>query len=266
MKLRDKLWLMGQSEGVDKLRMRNYIPGDNRMSQMEGAYYFGIKNLFSQIISGHPFAPFRQEAMVLDTLDNVIWSALGDPASGNTLHVNEIIALAKEHKNICGVLLQDLLSSERINLFSPKDIRNIKNQLKESGRELELWATITDAGDDAGLEIKEDRRKHIAELDGVLMWHFWNERLHLMEENVQKTKDLLSKNQKLYAAAYMWFYDHNKPAPADVMEFQLDTLYSLLKRGEIDGIAIHSNGCADLGFDSVRVTKEWIKKHADEEI
>ena len=76
--VRDKLWLWGQSPDGHNVAGQDYRPpGHSRMTAMEGCTYFDIPNCCRVRIGGHPMPPYAQESLVMDTLDQVVWSLLG---------------------------------------------------------------------------------------------------------------------------------------------------------------------------------------------
>ena len=78
--VRDKLWLWGQSPDGHNAAdgSINYnLPGHSRMTAMEGNIFFGIPNCCRVRILGHPQPPYDQESLVMDSLDQVVWSLLG---------------------------------------------------------------------------------------------------------------------------------------------------------------------------------------------
>ena len=78
--VRDKLWLWGQSPDGHNAAdgSINYnLPGHSRMTAMEGNIFFDIPNCCRVRILGHPQPPYDQESLVMDSLDQVVWSLLG---------------------------------------------------------------------------------------------------------------------------------------------------------------------------------------------
>ncbi len=260
MKLRNKLWLWGQTEGSHHINDAFGLPGKSRMSPLEGAYYFGIPNMCRVVMAGLPKLPFDQDAMVLDTMDNVVWSIIGDGGSGMVDFTDEIVRLSKTYPNITGAIMDDFMSAARMKIFTPEVLRGFKKKLtEEAARPLPLWTVIYTN------ELTEERRPYIAECDVLQMWTWHAENLLHLEENLEKLRGL-SSGQKIMAGCYMWDYGNHKEMPEELMRHQLDTYYRWLKEGKIEGMILCSNCCADLGLPASDIAREWIRLHGDEEI
>ncbi len=259
MKLRNKLWLWGQTEGSHHINDSFKLPGMSRMTPLEGAYYFGIPNMCRVVMMGLPKPPFDQDQMVLDTMDNVVWSIIGDGTSGKAEFTDEIVRLSHDYPNITGVIMDDIMRLPRMEIFSPEHYRGFKDKLKDAARELPLWCTIYTH------QLTEERRPYIAECDVLTLWTWRQEDLPNFRENLAELRKL-SDGQPIYAGCYMWDYGNKIPLAEDLMHFQLDMYYDLLKKGEIEGIIFCSNCCADVGLPTSLITREWIRAHGDEEI
>lgn len=258
--IKNKLWLWGQTEGSHHIGDAFKIPGKSRMTPLEGAYYFGIPNMFRVVMAGLPKLPFDQDAMVLDTLDNVVWSIIGDGGSGLIDFTDEVIRLAKIYPNITGAIMDDFMAESRMKVFTPDVLRGFKEKLyKEAPRKLELWTVIYTQ------ELTEERRPYIAECDRLTMWTWWAEKLTELEENLAKLS-ALSSGQKIYAGCYLWDYGNKKEIPRELMQLQLDTYYNWLRQGKIEGIVFCSNCCADVGLEAAYMARDWIYEHGEEEI
>lgn len=259
-KLRDKLWLWGQTEGSHHVNNAFEIPGQSRMTALEGAVYFGIPNMCRVVMAGLPKPPFDRDAMVLDRLKNVVWSIIGDCSSGHEMYTDEIIRLAEKYPNICGIIMDDFFTETRMKLFTPEYLQEIKATVKERApRPLPLWGVIYTQ------ELTEERRAHLAECDKITMWTWCAENLPKLEENYAKLRALWS-GEEIYAGCYMWDYGRHKEMPEDLMQLQLDTYYKWLKEGKIAGMILCSNCCADVGLKTPDMARAWIEEHGDEEI
>lgn len=259
-KLREKVWLWGQTEGSHHINKNFRVPGRNRMTALEGAVYFGIPNMCRVVMAGLPNPPFDQEAMVLDRLKNVIWSIIGDGSSGQAVYIDEIIRLAEKYTNISGVIMDDFFTETRMEIFTPAYLREIKAELCEKApRPLPLWGVIYTQ------ELTEERRAHLAECDKISMWTWWSDYLPQMEENYEKLRQLWD-GKEIYAGCYMWDYGNGKEIPDDLMQLQLDTYYKWLREGKIAGMILCSNCCADVGLKAADMARKWMDEHGDEEI
>ncbi len=260
MKLKDKLWLWGQTEGSHHIDDAFGLPAKSRMSPMEGAYYFGIKNMCRVVMRGLPALPFDQDAMVLDTMDNVVWSIVGDSSCGLVDYTREIARLAKIYTNISGAIMDDVFRDSRLAHFTPEVISGYKKTLKErAGRELPVWAVVYTN------ELLENRRPYLAACDTLVMWTWKSEDLVKLEDNLAKLK-ALAPDKKIYVGCYMWDYGNKCEMSEEKMQLQLDTYYKWLKEERVEGIVFGSNCCADLGLKASDMVRDFVRIHGDEEI
>ena len=257
--LRQKLWLWGQTAGSHHINNAFGLPGMSRMTALEGAYYFGIPNMCRVVMAGLPHLPFDQDAMVLDTMDNVVWSIIGDGGSGLVDFTDEIVRLASMYPNITGAIMDDFMTETRMKLFTPDVLRGFKEKLYNAARKLPLWTVIYTT------ELTEERRPYIAECDVISLWTRWAKDLVNFAQNYEALRQL-SSGQKIYAGCYLWDYGSHSEMPPALMQHQLDTYYQMLKTGEIEGIIFCSNCCADVGLEASYMAREWIRRHGDEEI
>ncbi|HOJ10668.1 MAG TPA: hypothetical protein PK733_08760 [Clostridiales bacterium] len=254
--IKDKLWIWGQTPGTHHGETNPYkLPGQNRMTSLEGAYYLGVPNCCRVVSLGLPNPPFDQEAMVLDTLDRVIWSIIGCNASKRSNDMEEVIKIAKKHPNVIGGIVDDFMRKSRLEEYPPHAIRGLRERLTEEvGRKMELWTVIYTHEFD--LSIKE----HLAEFDVATMWTWWAKNIVDLDKNLVKLRSLFGAEKPILAGCYMWDYGGQNPMPIDLMKYQLDKYYAWLKSKEIDGIIFCSNCIADLGLEAVDITREWIEK------
>ncbi len=115
MLLKDKLWLWGQNAGAHHAAHNNVwnLPGENKMTPIEGARYFGIPNMCRVVMGNKPEPPFDSEAELLKECDRVVWSLIGDAASARTDgggdDLDELLRLAKKYPNITGGIMDDFM-------------------------------------------------------------------------------------------------------------------------------------------------------------
>ncbi|NMA07542.1 MAG: hypothetical protein GX929_00325 [Clostridiales bacterium] len=268
MKLRDKLWIWGQNAGTHhNTRNGNVwnLPGTNRMTPLEGCYYMGIPNCCRVVMGGIPTPPFDQEAMVLDTLGQVVWSIIGDGGShreGEAVDLDEVIRIAKKHPNVTGGIMDDFMNPSRMAIYTPDKLKMYRECLNNAipGRKLDLWTVIYTH------ELKDEAIPYLAEIDRVSFWTWSGHKLLNLDENFARLRELIGPDKPVLCGCYMWNYGNRAPMPMDLMEYQLDKYYQWLKNGTIEGIIFCSNTIADLEIKAVDYARAWIKAHGDEDI
>ena len=65
---------------------------------------------------------------------------------------------------------------------------------------------------------------------------------------------------------YLYNFGENKEATGDAVTWQLELYKKMLFAGEIEGVVLHTNSMADLGFEAYDACRSWMAAHGDEEI
>ena len=264
-KIIENIWLWGQEPGSHHASEHYHLPGENKMTAIEGCDFFGIKNCCRVAMSKGPIPPFDNESIPLDKLDNVVWSVVG--AGGITRNeenfgdLDEVIRQAKSHKNICGGIMDDFLLSERRRaLYTPDKLREAKETLRTAaGRPLEFWTVYYDR------ELQLDVQDYLDVFDVITYWTWYGENLWTLEETLEKVF-AANPGKRFYCGCYLWDYGNGKALTREQMQHQLDVYYKFMKTGQLTGIIICSNCIADVGLESVGQMQEFLKLHGEEEM
>ena len=99
MSLKDKIWLCGKVPGAEHYGNEFELPGDNRMTPAEAAYYLGLSNLCYITIHGYPKKPYDYTLESLTFLDRIIWSVEDEESA------YEVARVSKYYDNIVGALV-----------------------------------------------------------------------------------------------------------------------------------------------------------------
>ncbi|MBR2471146.1 MAG: hypothetical protein IKC41_06940 [Clostridia bacterium] len=257
MKLRDKLWIWGQTPGLHHIWDQYGLPIEtNNMTAFEGAKYFGIPNVCRVPIGGWPDVPYEQEQMVLDGMNKVCW---GTSTQDETMF-NAFKNIVATHPNITAAVLDDFFNDRYLATQTPDAVARLREKLHtEPVRPIELWAVLYCD------ELYENRKPFIKECDVITFWTIDGKLLPQLEHNFAKMKEL-TEDKPIYCGCYMWDYHGSRHLPIGLMKYQLDCLYKWLKAGEIEGIIFCSNCIGDIGLEAVAYTKQWIAEHGDEEM
>lgn len=259
--LRDKLWLWGQSPDVHWEQNNSYkLPGHSRMTPLEGAIFFDIPNMCRVRMMNLPKPPFDQEQLVLESCDQVVWSLLG--ADGDEItewgDLMEVARQARLYDNITGGVFDDFFSRERMAVFTPEKLAEVKRRLCEAaGRPLDMWVVCYEVR--FGMP---DFAKYLNAFDVITYWTWFGSNLVDLEKNLDYVRSLVP-GKRLLAGCYMWDYGSACPLTIEQMQYQTDIYLRYLKEGKIDGIIVCSNCVADLDIEAVRWMRNWIREHKD---
>lgn len=263
--IRDRLWIWGQTAGSHHGNNNPYkLPGSSRMTPLEGACYLGLRNCCRVVLNDDPQPPFDQESMALESMDQVVWSIVGD--SGSLCNddgwgdLDEVIRQAKLFPNITGAVLDDFFIEKRLQAFSPQRLREIRAKLQRvNDKKLDLWVVLYDRDLDSPIQ------DYLNECDVITFWTWCGENLKSLDHKFDKFLRVSSDKRRL-VGYYMWNYGEGKPLTMEQLEIQSERYYKWLKEGYIEGIIFCSNCIADLGLEAVEWIKNWITAIADEKI
>lgn len=271
--VRDRLWIWGQNADIHYIpdetkSMGNLwnLPGHSRMTAVEGAFYMDIPNICRVRMRGLPEPPFDQESMVMDRMDRVVWSLLGDSACEATEwgDLDEVVRQARMFPNIIGGVFDDFISPERMKQYTPEKLHTIRERLNnETGRPMEMWTVYYE--NNMAHTHPEEIEKRLEQFDVITFWTWSGQNLKDSGKHIEAIKDRYP-DKKLMAGCYMWDYGNSAPLPQELMEEQCGLYLEKLHEGVIDGIIFCSNCIADLGIPQVEWTRKWIRQHRDEKV
>ena len=107
------------------------------------------------------------------------------------------------------------------------------------------------------------KEEYLEHFDGVTYWTWYGQDLEKFEENYAKIRQKCT-GKRLLLGCYLYDYGNHKQLTKEQMEFQLNRYAEAIKKGEAEGMILLSNTVADLGFEAVEFTKQWIAEHGDE--
>jgi|LFRM01.1.fsa_nt_gb hypothetical protein len=256
MTFREKMWLWGHNAGShDKCK----IPRPSIATPLEGAVYLGIPNMCRVVFGGKPQPPFDQDALLLDPLDKVVWSIVGDSSSVRNDHgwtdAEAVGRAAQDHPNIIGGILDDFLNPARIGQYSPDYLRQCKQTMRQhAGRDMQLWTVIYTQ------ELTDAAIPYLDVCDVATLWTWSPENLVHLDENWQRLRALFP-DKPILGGCYLWNYADQCAMPQDLLEYQLDIYNQWLRKGKLEGVIFCSNNVIDVGLESVATVKSWIHKH-----
>ncbi|MFH0797485.1 MAG: hypothetical protein V2A65_10630 [Candidatus Omnitrophota bacterium] len=272
MKMRERFWLWGQDAGSHHGAAGNAtwkLPGTNRMDPAEGAAYFGIKNMCRVVMCGKPEPPFDNESAKLVSMDQVVWSAIGDSGStrnnDNESDLDEVLRQAGKFPNITGAVLDDFFVARRTpgasyGRHSVESIAKMRDRLHRfPKRPLDLWVVWYKR--QLGFEIDD----YLNLFDVITYWN-----MRACSEYAQIDDDIArvvrrTPGKRRLAGCYMWNYGEGKPLTIKEIQDQCEKYHTWIKKGYIEGIVFVSNCIADLGLEAVEWTRNWIGEIGNEE-
>ncbi len=257
-RVRDCFWIWGHPT--------NTLYGDKNpssISPVDGLDFIGAKNVFYNDFKIE--FDKKLECKLSKDVAQVGWCI--DAAAAHPENVQEIIDMAKGNKNIKIGMFDDFFSASNppnnYTNYTPELLRKYKKMLNDAG--LEMWVVIYSLNyfGDCEMSVIE---QYINEFDGISIW-FWEEDLIEKEYDVFVEKILeMTPDKKHLIGCYVYNYAAGKPANENIVYNQLVKGTDLLRKGDIDGLILHSNIVFGLRepHKAVDVCKEWLENHGDE--
>lgn len=254
---RDKFWIWGHEAGVYNGQWG--LPGNSRMTPVEGAFYMGIPNIIMVRYEGKPQPPFFQFAIPFKPLKRILWSITGASGITSDEERKQVYALAERMPNIVGFQMDDFFQGENKAALSLDELRDARKELTIGGRKLDLCVTLYTH------QLFPAFKEHLALCDIVSFWTWKAEDLKDLESNFAKMKELAPQSSVLLGC-YMWDFGIKKPISVDWMKKQCEIGLRWLKEGQIKGMIFLATPICDLELETVEWTRRWIAEVGDESI
>lgn len=103
--VRDAIWIWAHYQGSYNNSWG--LPGDSRITPLEGAMSMGVKNLILIRYEGKPEPPYDAYAAPLGSLKKLMWSITGAGGTTSDKDRDQVFALAAKMPNIIGVFMDD---------------------------------------------------------------------------------------------------------------------------------------------------------------
>lgn len=251
--VRDRLWLWCHTAGSHN---RYKIPKPSRITPVEAAVYMSIPNLIQVRYENTPAPPFEQYAIPFRTMNNVVWSVVGEAGRTEATERDHVIAMAQRQPNLTGVMMDDFFKRPKdgaLASLTVAELRQLQQQLKAGPKKLDLWAVLYDH------QLDMPVADHLAECDVVSYWTWKGADLGDLAANFARAAKLAPKARKVLGL-YMFDFGQNRAMPVDLMRKQTELGLEWLREGRIEGMIFLASCICDVGLESVEWTREWIQK------
>lgn len=248
-KLRNKVWIWGHPPHslVAEFNL------DGNVTPVDGMDYFGAKNVF--YVPMHNSVDRDACSKECERCLNLGWSI------EHAGQVDDVIELAEKYKNITVGVFDDFFNKGTkgsYEHYTLEKLLELKNKLHAANNPLQMWLVYYTMNKD-----EKVLKEFLPVFDGIILW-FWHAANN--DEFELKVKEFLErhKNQRRMVGCYLYDFGNNKEADPNTVLYQLNRAKELLKAGLIEGIVLHTNGVADMGFKAVEVAKKWMEENGDE--
>lgn len=257
--MRDKLWLLGETPGSHH-KVKGYkLPGENKMTPVEGLEYFGIGNLCRMKMRSDMGMSYLDDPHIVgDAIEKLSLTLVGScawrPQPGTRDDMDEILALARKDKRLVSAINDDFFYAERMAIYTPEVLRDQREILHTAlDRPLEFWSVVYERS----LLSNDDIYAHAKEYDLSTLWVWYSHNIPELQKYLDWAKTLTADG-RVILGIYMYDYGNCCPLPDDLMKMQLDFAAEKLITGEIEGIMLHSSCNMDIGLSATSITKAWV--------
>ena len=259
--INDKLWLLGETPGSHH-KVKGYnLPGENKMTPIEGLEYFDIKNLCRMKMRIDMGMTYMEDPYIVDNNNSMeklcltlVGSCAWRPKPGTRDDMDEIEEMVKREKRLVSVINDDFYYDERMAFYTPQVLAE-QREILHTGleRPLEFWGVSYERE----LLKNMDVYAHAKEYDLTTLWIWYAENIKDLGKYLEWGKSL-TEDGRVILGVYMYDYGNGKPLDDDLMKFQLDFAYEKMLSGEIEGIMLHSSCNMDIGLSATDITKKWL--------
>jgi len=256
-RVRDRFWLFACVAGADNEGWRLKRP--SRMTPAEGAFYLDVPNLIMVCWKGKPAPPYDQYAIPFRPLKQVVWSVVGSGGETADRERKAVFALAERTPNITGIFMDDFFTNEgdKVARLSLDELRGLRKQAELADRRLDLWVVLYTH------QLDRPTQEHLKLCDKVTLWTWRSADLAHLETNMARFEKLAGQSGKLLGL-YMYDFGAKGEMPVDRMQKQCELGLQWLKEGRIEGMVFLANTVADLDFEAVEWTRQWIARVGDQ--
>ena len=259
--VRDRFWIFTCAANSDF----PHLGKRSVMTPAEGAFFLGVPNIIVvqssslEVPYGRLEPPLAQYAVAMRPLTRVVWSVVGSGGFTSEEETAEVLELAKTTPNFAGIMLDDLFTNrsegKRANL-TVEALADIRGQLLKINEELAVFVTLYSHQFDLPID------DYLDLVDVITLWTSRPADLVNLESNLKRAEEVAPKQKKMLGC-YVVDYGQKKGVPVPLMKLQCETGLRWLQEGRIEGMIFLGNTTMDLGFESVKWTRDWIERVGD---
>jgi hypothetical protein len=86
-----------------------------------------------------------------------------------------------------------------------------------------------------------------------------------MEERLTRLREIVGPEKPILLGIYMWNFPKKAEIPRESMLLQLNLAERLMRTGAIHGLVFHCTPLVDTELEAVKMAKEWIRRHGEDE-
>lgn len=273
--LRDLFWVWGHPAG--SVSKHYATPGSSLMTPIEGALYFGARNLY--FVPWADAIDIDQATLAADHLQEVGWSLehgrvpgqLPDRIKTVDEELDYLAGVAAKYGHFKRVVFDDFFAMDLTGgvevrsthggfaEFTPERLRAARDRLHHAANPLGMWMVVYSH------QLVDGVDRYLQEFDGASLWFWWERKVADFEASYSRFL-AATEGRRRQVGCYLFNFGDNKPATDTTVIWQLDRLREAILAGEIEGVILHTNAVGDYGYPAVTAAKSWLAEHGDEVI
>lgn len=262
--VRERFWVWSHAAGVYNGQWG--LPGESRITPVEGARHLGVPNVIFVRYEGRPEPPFDEYAVPFRSLERVMWSAAGAGGATSEAERRHVLRLSERLPNMTGVFLDDFFHLSAAEAADGKPVRTAlsREELGELGDRLQAGDRRLEIGVTLYTHQLDPRTVPFLKLcDVVSLWTWKAEELDDLEANFARFEELVPQGTQKYLGLYMWDFGAKQPMPVARMRNQAEQGLRWLRAGRIDGLIFLGTNLCDRELEAVEWTRRWIDRVGD---
>ena len=230
-------------------------------------------------------APTPDRALEMDAFDRVVWDLAvpRDVAQGDHCeNLRAIDALAAEHPNIDGVILDDFEKTIRHRAASPEYLAEIREAARNRPGPFDLWVVVYSMDLD-GIPIagrfgytgpSYPLEQYVESMDVISFWEWFGSELPNLQRNFERLEGQAG-GTPINLGLYLYNFGDDdptgacprgRPLPVELMKHQCELAMTWAKAGRIAGITLLAHTVLGMGLEAAQWTCDWVAEVADESI
>jgi hypothetical protein len=202
-----------------------------------------------------PKPPFDDLIHEFSSVNQVVWSLVGAGGWTDAGIRRELFDLARRHKKITGLILDDFWSNGPENkgrvVLSLNELREIHQESHSIN--CDIWMVFYFSE----LFRLDLVTPYLPYIDRFTLWSWDPSDLHKLEYHLNLFREL-APHKPRYLGCYLWDYSRCRPLSLNALRFQCTYGLKLIAKGELEGLIFLGSPVCDVGLKTVEWARWWI--------
>ena len=170
---------------------------------------------------------------------------------------NIALDLAKRHPSLNSFWLDDYFASSFVR--PEVELYQLKNEMRKLPQNPKLTVVFYST------EFNRKPEATFRACDQISFWVYDANDIPKMEERLTRLREIVGPKKPILLGIYMWNFPKKAEIPRESMLLQLNLAERLMRTGAIHGLVFHCTPLVDTELEAVKMAKEWIRRHGEDE-